>query len=182
MKKRSNRSKKLFHEEQKFPLPWIWLVIIPCVVAGIALFAGASGKDFSTEDQGDLIGLIVGGGVLLLAMIGLTWLFSIMRLTTTIDEKGLSFRYPPLVNKTRRILKSEIETYEVRKFKPIKEYGGHGVKKGVKKRGDSYTVSGNTGLQIKLKNGNRLLIGTRRKDAIKKAMDRLTAAHDKAVV
>jgi len=38
-------------------------------------------------------------------------------------------------------------------------------------------MSGNIGLQLYFKDGKRLLIGTKRPDAIKRAMDKLMSEH-----
>ena len=178
MKEKRSISKTFFHEEQKFAQPWIWVVLITSITAVIVMVAIGDKKEIQPENNEEMAALIVGGGILLISMIGLTWLFLKMRLITYIDENGINFRYPPMNNKYRRILKSEIESYEVREFKPIKEFGGHGIKTGPKRRGKSFTVSGKTGLQLILKNGDKLLIGTQRKEAMRSAMARLMTENE----
>ncbi|HPE55533.1 MAG TPA: hypothetical protein P5514_01010 [Bacteroidales bacterium] len=165
--------KAFFREEQRFSQPWIWVVLISSITAVIVLVAVGDKKEIQPENNEELAGLIIGGVILLVSMVGLTWLFLKMKLITCIDSKGLNFRYPPMINKPRWILKAEIESYEVREFKPIKEFGGHGIKTGGKSKGKSYTVSGKTGLQLILKNGDKVLIGTKRKEAIRSAMAKM---------
>ena len=46
----------------------------------------------------------------------------------------------------------------------INEWGGQGL---------SYTVSGTTGLQLHLKNGNKILIGTQRGDELTRILTQL---------
>jgi hypothetical protein len=47
-----------------------------------------------------------------------------------------------------------------RKYRPILEYGGWGIRCGWK-GGRAYNVSGNEGVQLVFKNGKRLLIGSK---------------------
>lgn len=96
-----------------------------------------------------------------------------MRLITEVREDGLYFRYPPFINRFKVYVPGQIKEYEVRKYQPIKEYGGWGLRMGNKKVGWAYNASGDMGLQLVLADGQRILIGTARPDALKKAMDRM---------
>ena len=97
-----------------------------------------------------------------------------MRLELTIDNVGIKFRYPPFKNKENSILKSEIKKYEVKTYRPIKEYGGWGYRQGIgSKKKVAYNVKGNIGLELKLQDGRTILFGTQRKDAIQSAMNKL---------
>ncbi len=115
------------------------------------------------------------GGFMFIMMVGLTILFYKMRLLTQVKPDGIYIKYPPFVNKERMISKAEISSFEIRKYNARREYKGHGVKRGrsIKNAGMAYTVSGNMGLQIYLKNGKKILIGTQRKEAFKHAMEKM---------
>ena len=80
------------------------------------------------------------------------------------------------MSKERFISKHEISRFEVRKFNPHREYGGHGIKRSKRKMGRSYTVSGRLGLQLYLNNGNLILLGTRRKEAMQYAMEKMMSS------
>jgi hypothetical protein len=58
-----------------------------------------------------------------------------------------------------------VASIEVRKYSPIKEYGGWGFRYGFK-NGKAYNISGNMGLQLILKNGDRILIGTQKPEEL----------------
>lgn len=164
-------NKVLFKEEQKFGQPWIWMIIIPVNMASLIFFALGfheqliEGKAFG-ENPLPNTELIITGVITLVSVVGLTLLFYTMKLVTEIRTDGIYFRYPPLFSKFRSIKKEAIERLEVRQYKPIAEYGGWGVKKGSKKFGKAYNVKGKTGLQLYLKDGNKVLFGTQRKSAI----------------
>jgi len=53
-----------------------------------------------------------------------------------------------------------------------REYVDQGMKRRVRS-GMSNTVSGNIGLQLYFKNGNKLLVGTQKKQAIEYAMEKM---------
>jgi hypothetical protein len=171
----TTKSKVLFKEEQKFSHPWIWLVIFPALALLIFLlkYKEWQGGLIDADEKDDILGLIVLGVSLFIMMVGLTILFYKMKLITLIKPDGIYFRYPPMINKERFISKAEISKYKIRKYHPSREYSGHGVKRGRRKTGRAYTVSGRIGLQLYLSNGQKILIGTHRKEALKHAMEKM---------
>lgn len=172
--------KTLFTEEQQNRQPWIWLIMLPGLLGSFIYFGIGinkqiiGGEEFGNKPMSDT-GLIIVAVFTTLVMVGLTLLFYKMKMITEIRENGIYFRYPPLIRKFKVIHIDEIESYAIRDFKPIKEYGGHGVKTGTRKFGKSYTVYGNTGLQLVLKNGQKILLGTQRKEALRSAMVKMMA-------
>ena len=167
-----------FKEEQYINQLWIWAVLIVSMGAMIVPTAIGFykqfylGKPWGTNPTGDEALLWIGGLELVFA-IGLIVLIIKMKLVTVVKEDGFYYRYPPLILKEKRIGKEEIERFEIRKYKPILEYGGWGVRLGSRKAGRAYNVKGNIGLQLELKNGRKILFGTQRADALKRAMEKM---------
>ncbi len=87
-----------------------------------------------------------------------------LKLYTTIDNQGISYRFFPFHFSWKKIKWSEVEAAEVRKYKPISEYGGWGLRYGFK--GKAYTVSGKTGLQLYMRAGKNILFGTSRPEEL----------------
>ena len=56
-------------------------------------------------------------------------------------------------------------------YNPIAEYGGLGIRFGP--NGKAYNVSGNTGLQVILKNKSKVLIGTNDAEALAAVLARI---------
>lgn len=143
----------IFEEKQRMSQLW-WLLISfvcpPLVLLLVRVYVPAIEKE---ELLQDFIILCVMETVLFILM------FS-MVLRTTIDSNGVLVSYRPFIRK-RLFSWSDIDTAFVRKYKPITEYGGWGYKGGMKS-GMAYNVWGNMGLQLHLKTGKKLLIGTQK--------------------
>jgi len=118
-----------------------------------------------------------------LLMTGTLLLFKTMRFQVEILGSGIRFRYPPLVRKWRNIGKTEIEKYEIGKFRPVRHYGGWGIRRKLGRHGWAYSVQGKMGLKLFLKSGKTILLGTQREQALSYAMEKMmsgTAYNDQA--
>jgi len=101
-------------------------------------------------------------------------LFFIGRLEINIASDGLYYRYIPFINKYRHIKPVDIKQSETRKYKPIREFGGWGVRYSLKYKINCYNVRGNLGLYIELHNGKKILLGSQNPHELKIALDRIT--------
>ncbi len=88
----------------------------------------------------------------------LALLFSMVRLELTITTDAIQYRLFPFQIRIRTILFNQLAEYRVRKYAPLLEYGGWGLRWGAS--GSAVTVKGRMGIQLAFKNGKRLLIGT----------------------
>lgn len=169
--------KVFFKEEQKFNQWWLWLLMIITFLSVAVPFGYAVySQEVLDKPFGDnpmsTEGLINVGAFSLLLFGLIILLFYVFKLKTKITNEALFVSFPPAINKWKKFAPDEIEKFEVRKYNAFKEYGGYGIK--FRRRyGKCYNVSGNLGLQLYLKNGKKVLIGTRRKQAISYAMEKL---------
>lgn len=141
-----------YNETQKFNQWWIKLIlIIPfiTVISGIVLGDPESAKSLY---------LYVSFGVLGL----LSALFYFTKLETKMDETGIKVRFSPFQRTWYFVAWDELDEVYVRKYKPILEYGGWGLRFSLS-HGKAFNVSGNMGLQLVLKSGKKFLIGTNNK-------------------
>jgi len=92
-----------------------------------------------------------------------------------IDKEGIHYRFPIFIRHEKFIPKEQIVSYDVRKYRPLSEYGGWGYRTRFIyiNRGVAYNIMGNIGLQLYLTDGKKLLIGTQRPEAMKRAMKKL---------
>ena len=93
--------------------------------------------------------------------------FLVMKLTVAVDEDGVHIRYRPFVR--RKIPFDEIQSFRVRRFRPIREFGGWGIRRAPGRR-RAYTVTGDRGVELYLADGSSLMLGSRRPDELAAAL------------
>jgi len=141
----------LFEERQRFGLLLqmpLWPGIV--VFGGVLLFLQLKGTP-----SGALMGLLWLCWVFTAAMDGL---IASGGMLTRVRKEGIEVMCLPLTFLRKRIAWEEIERIYARTYSPISEYGGWGIRYG--QAGTAYNIRGNQGIQLELKNGKRLLIGT----------------------
>jgi len=89
------------------------------------------------------------------------FLFVSIRLKTRIDESGIYYRFIPVHLRENKISWDDVAAIHVRKYSPIGEYGGWGMRYSMR-HGRAYNISGSQGIQIVLKNKKKILIGTQK--------------------
>ena len=157
---------KVFLEEQKFTQTWLILLILFGLLVPIGVMTNEMMKENSNMSITEFTLVLLGMIVCLLPIF-------IFKLKTRIDEKGIYYQFFPLHLKMRFIAWAEIESAHVRNYDPISEYGGWGIKGGSlwnKKNGTAVNISGDVGLQLELKTGKRLLIGTQKENEVKQVL------------
>ena len=75
----------------------------------------------------------------------------------------VDIRYRPLVN--RSIAVSDIEQVKARTYKPIQEYGGWGIR-GWPGQRIAYNVSGDQGVELLLRDGRSVMIGSQQPETL----------------
>lgn len=150
-------NKNQFQETQRFNQWWVWILLI--VIFGFTVHpiweSYQSGISLSSSQ-------LWGFAILSLVIL----LFLILRLETKIDEKGVWVKYFPIHRKPKFYSWDSISQMEVKKYSPLMDYGGWGIRLG--RNGKAFNVKGNKGLQLFLKNGDGLLIGTQKEEEMEK--------------
>lgn len=151
----------LFKETQRFKQIWIWLLFL--LINGTFIF-GIYKQIIMHEPFGDKpksnFSLLLNEGILLL----ICATFFSFRLETEIRTDGIYVRFFPLHLKQRFYAWEKIQKCNVRKYKPIREFGGWGIRGFNSNR--AFSVSGKNGLQLEFTDGKKLLIGTIKPDEI----------------
>ncbi len=159
-------------EEKQTMLRWWWILILLPLILIIVITIAVQGNDVKKAEIFSSIGILIAAEALIVI------LFALMRLTCHIDNKGITFGYTPFIRK-RKHLWQDIEKVWVRQYKPLSEYGGWGIKTiSPKKRGIAYNVWGNKGLQIHLKNGKKILVGTQKANEMAAFLKRLKQKYE----
>jgi hypothetical protein len=131
-------------------------------------------KPFGTRPASD-IEIIFTTALIYFTSILLLLLFYFTKLNTLIAKDGIWIRFVPFMNKKKYISWNQIKNVYIRKYDPIMEFGGYGLRYGFK-RGIAYNVSGRWGLQIIMNNNKKILIGTQKPGEIEKFLKSLNLA------
>lgn len=159
---------KVFKEEQRFTQSWLIIIIVlativPFLIGVYGVYQQIIMKvPFGDKPMSD-VGLII----FTVCMFLFSTLVFFFKLTTRIDEKGIHYQFFPLHFSLRTISWNEISKAGVRTYLPISEFGGWGLRGGFffnKGKEKAINVSGNIGIQLVFKNGEKLLIGTQKKE------------------
>ncbi|CAM1344073.1 hypothetical protein [Tenacibaculum amylolyticum] len=149
---------RVFKESQRFNQPWIIILIILTIVIHTIITV----KQY-LHHKIPLSEFIFALGLFIL-LGGFIFLF---KLNTRIDEVGVHYQFFPF-HWTYRVKKwNEIQQIYTRKYDPLTEYGGWGIKSRnlfKMKSGIAYNISGNIGIQLVLKNGKKILLGTHKQN------------------
>ena len=155
--------KILFSEVQRFSLllimPLVILFLVAIVLEGHMIFRPA----LETEEPWPAWAMPVSiAGIVINAIVTVVLIFA--KLQTRLSESTLYMRFFPLHFSYRKIDFDTIATVYARSYQPLGEFGGWGIR--WTPRGRAYNVSGNRGVQLELKNGKKILLGSQRADEL----------------
>jgi len=161
-----SEDRPLYREVQGGGLWWAWLIVL--LVAAVAWWLFVEqlvlGHPLGTDPLPDWGAWIVWA----LVGLGLPSLVLSMRLVTEVSSQGVAIRFRPL---TRRFIRfADISEVSARTYSPMKEYGGWGIK-GWSRRNIAYNISGNRGVQLVLKDGRRILVGSERAEELARVIE-----------
>ncbi len=160
----------LFKEKQKFRQWWMWLILLS---VNIFFLYGiyrqvVMGKTFGDNPMSNAALIIV-----TVLTFGITLLFQAFRLETIIKKDGIYVRFFPFHLRYNHYAWHDLTRCFVRKYSPLREYGGWGIRIGLGGKGKAYNVSGNQGLQLEFTTGKRLLIGTNKPEEVTKTLEQI---------
>ena len=160
----------LFSETQKFRQWWLWILLMGW---DVIIFYGVykqviTGRTFGDKPSSNTELLIIATISLLV-----TILFLAIRLDTQIKKDGVYVKFFPLHVKFRHYPWAQLSKCYVRKYSPLAEFGGWGLRIGFS--GKAYNISGNQGLQLEFTNNKKLLIGTKKPKELTEAL--VSAGH-----
>ncbi|MBN2109528.1 MAG: hypothetical protein JW705_00360 [Methanosarcinaceae archaeon] len=151
-----------FREQQKFKQLWIrLLVFLPAAIVWYGVIQQlVSGRPFGDDpasDNGMIIYTIIFGVLLPVFILSL-------KMMTEVRNGGLYIRFYPFHLSFKEFPFESIESCEVHKYSPLRDYGGWGIRFGPK--GQAYNVSGNRGVLLGFKNGKKLMVGSQKPDEL----------------
>lgn len=160
------KEQMLFEESQRFNQWWIWAIILGAM--GVSIYANIQ----TIQLQESLFNWTILS--LMIPVLLIPGLFYFLMLKTRIETNGIYVRFIPFHRKEIFIAWDQLETCSIRKYSPLGEYGGWGIKYGLGGAGKVYNVSGNQGLQLVFKDGARLLIGTQKPQELQEIIHKMS--------
>ncbi len=162
-----------FHEEQQFRQPWVWLLLLAITLWLAGMFAhGLYTQLYLGQAWGDRpmsnTALVLSAAFSFLITAGLALLFYKLKLVTVVGPDGIYVRFFPLTS--RKISFADITSCKARTYRPIREYGGWGIR--YSRKGKAYNVSGNSGVQLEFRQGRPLLIGSQRTEELAEVINK----------
>jgi hypothetical protein len=148
-----------FREEQRFEWFWTAMFFVPALIVGYGLYRGV------WLNQPAISGALL-WPAFAVAVVVAVW-FSRLKLVTEVRDDGL-FIYFVWLWPQRTIRWDQIRSVETRTYRPIKDFGGWGVRWTA--RGIVYHARGNRGARLVLASGERVLIGSQRADDLAHAI------------
>ncbi|MHC4762948.1 MAG: DUF6141 family protein [Planctomycetota bacterium] len=174
----SGENELVYREEQRFSL-WLRWLVAALVASAVPFGIFSLTKIYSGQGSPDIpqvLTVIIAG---IFVPIAVAVLFLLLKLETEVRSDGLYVRFFPFHVNFKSFTKDDLSEYYARKYRPLLEYGGWGIRWSLRK-GKAYNVSGNKGVQLVFKSGKRLLIGSQRaeelEEAIRSIMERKTEA------
>lgn len=161
---------RVFHETQRFD-QWFMKIIYFGIIALLFYFLYIW---YVAEEAVDKVGAndTLAQLITITTLIPVLILFYVLKLRTEIDEIGIHYQFLPFHFSKKTMRWADIEECYVRQYSPIKEYGGWGYRTSFGKKGKAYNVKGNKGIQIKLKTGKNLLLGTQKEKEAQEVINR----------
>lgn len=136
----------LFTEKQYFKQKWIWFMLFGILALSVVpVLNVATTRPFAVL-------------ICILPVVLIMVLFFLMNLKTVINLQGIHIQFFPFIRKPKVFLWKDIQKIELKKYQPMMEYGGYGIR-GL---GDdkAYNIRGDIGLKLYFKNGKKIMIGT----------------------
>ena len=153
-----------FTENQSFRQPWLVVVLAlvfvgPMVAFWLFLSAGLSWGDNPSWDLALLTYVAVDFAFVV-------WMLNV-RMETRVEDREVIVKFHWLWPEKTFAMDNIVEA-KARNYRPIREYGGWGVRWGG--GGRAFNVSGNRGVELALTDGRRVMIGSQSPDELERAL------------
>ncbi len=149
-----------FAEKQRPRQWWLWAILGIVGLAGMLSAIDGGGFSDPTQRAWATAGLLA--GLLVVGAIAAGFLH------VQVDTERIEVAYMPFFRKrypTRGIVRAQPRT-----MKPMREYGGWGIRRSALGNGWAYTVDGHEGVQIEFDDGRRVFLGSRKPEELAAAI------------
>jgi hypothetical protein len=150
----------IYSETQRSRQSWLALIIVALALLGWGIFVQqiVRGKPIGDDPMPNWLVWLLAALLGVLLPLFFLW----FRMDTTVYQDRIEIRMAPFVHRVFR--PDQIASAAARTYRPMREYGGWGVRWSLHGFGSNraYNVKGDQGVQLVLTNGDRVLLGTQR--------------------
>ena len=184
------KGKILFSEQQKYRQVWHWLLFSALFITPGIILYGVIQQIVFDKPWGDEpisnTGLLILFLVTFVLMTGVFVLLLMTRLEMMITYEKINVKMFPFHRSFRHYRWEDISEATVRRNVPVREFGGYGIRTGggfgfkfdftgihlARKfnKATAYTISGRDILQLLLKDGKKIMIGTQKANELEAAI------------
>ena len=154
-----------FSEEQRFNQPLIWIVLLS--VDMFVLYQLYNAYVSAAEQKISYLPYV--SSIIIISLI--TLLIFFIRLDTKYNERGITYRFHPLMWKYKNIPIDQINTYVVKDIHPLTTFGGWGYRWRPGKL--LLNTRGDYGIVINRTQGKQITLGTQQPEKVKEVMRHL---------
>ena len=162
----------IFREVQTFSSTLRRLLVVLMAIS-VVIFAFALWETITDPKTSNTLAEVLLSIVAMTIPIAAVALIFIIKLETEVRTDALYVRLYPLHLRYRIFTPQDLAEHYSRTYKPIREYGGWGIRCSFTGKGKAYNVSGNKGVQLVLTSGKKLLIGSQQPDDLAAAIDKM---------
>jgi hypothetical protein len=148
-----------FREKQRFEWYWTGMFLVPALIVGFGLYRQVG------QSQPAISGALLWPAFIVSVVVAV-W-FLRLQLVTEVRDAGLFICFVWLWPE-RTIPWDQIRSVEVRTYRPIRDFGGWGVRSAA--RGIVYHARGNRSVRLVLAGGERVLVGSQQADDLARAI------------
>jgi hypothetical protein len=162
----------LFHEEQSYRQPRVWLLLAipPVILLGVTIWQVGLGYRWRQHgpSNGDLVTMTV--------FIWLVYVYLLrVRLVTDVQPGTISIQLRGLWRHDR-IAAATIKTASVVDVDPVRDFGGYGIR--AVRGGKAYLAGRTPGVRLDLRRGGFVVIGSVRPEELLAAINRASPSHE----
>jgi len=166
MKNQAKHNDVIYHEVQRLRQVWLWVIVlgITALMWYTAIMQLLFHTPVGTNPMSDPLAFVFW----LFFGLGFPILFFNAKLETVVLGDGIHIRFFPFQLRPKKVAFTELKSCEAKTYRPLLEYGGWGIRLGAK--GWAYNTSGREGVELQLRDGKTLLIGSQRSEELYQAL------------
>ena len=159
-----------FREVQHIRRPWIFAIFL-----GVAMFGGYWVLRHQQEGRslGAAYDLVIWGNLAFTGALAV-WLWFV-RLETEVRDKAVYLHYRWMW-RPKKIRYDEIDRVEAFEYRPIRDYGGWGLRRGHKNKEWMWNAYGSRAVRLHLSDGSTFAVGSQRPEKLAAAVEERRAA------